>query len=299
MTGLTLRQLEVFTQVVELGSFRRCAEHIGISQVAVSEHVQALERRLGQPLFERHGGSAAKLTKQGERAYSRAKHILQETDRLFDDLASGESGVLGRRLTIGAPPFLMRYLQDAPAALAPDIELVLDHHITTPALVREGLARRDIDVGYFFALGEDGASDSTVVRTEPLAVFVSVEHPLARRGTISRSDLLATPAVHLPRNSPLRDLIDRAMSQAGLAGGHIALETDDYGLILTSVHRGLGYVCMFQAAENEVGQTSGLKRLVLEADLPNVNVREAIRPDWRTDGGLVEVVGILRRALEA
>ena len=299
MSGLTLRQLEVFTQVVELGSFRRCAEHIGVSQVSVSEHVQALERRLGQPLFERHGGSAPTLTKQGERAYSRAKHILQETDRLFDDIASGEFGALGRRLTVGAPPFLMRYLQGVPAGLAPEIELVLDHHVTTPAMVRDHLARRDIDLGYFFALDDDGAADSTIVRTEPLAVFVSAQHPLAGRGAISRSDLMATPAVHLPKNNPLRDLIDRAMSRAGLAGGQVALETDDYGLILTSVHRGVGYVCMFQAAESEVGQAGGMKRLVLETDLPAVNVREALRPDWREDEGLAGVVGTLRRALNA
>jgi DNA-binding transcriptional LysR family regulator len=38
---LTFRQLEIFVQVVECGSFRSAAEQLDIEQVSVSTHVRA------------------------------------------------------------------------------------------------------------------------------------------------------------------------------------------------------------------------------------------------------------------
>lgn len=46
MSGFTIRQLEIFARVVEHGSFRRCADQLGVSQVSISEHVRELETRL-------------------------------------------------------------------------------------------------------------------------------------------------------------------------------------------------------------------------------------------------------------
>ncbi|TGQ66252.1 MAG: LysR family transcriptional regulator [Mesorhizobium sp.] len=52
-SGLKLRQLQVFRQVLWTGSTRQAAAALGISQPAVSQHVKQLEAALGIALFER------------------------------------------------------------------------------------------------------------------------------------------------------------------------------------------------------------------------------------------------------
>ncbi|MCG7508620.1 LysR family transcriptional regulator [Mesorhizobium retamae] len=52
-SGLKLRQLQVFREVLRAGSTRRAAAVLGISQPAVSQHVKQLETTLGFALFKR------------------------------------------------------------------------------------------------------------------------------------------------------------------------------------------------------------------------------------------------------
>lgn len=61
----TLRQLEVFSALAESGSFRRCAEDLGISQASVSNQIKVLEEQLGVRLFDRKPGQRPLLTDEG------------------------------------------------------------------------------------------------------------------------------------------------------------------------------------------------------------------------------------------
>ena len=49
----TLTSMEVFTQVVDSGSFSKAARQMGLSPAAASKHVAALEQRLGIRLINR------------------------------------------------------------------------------------------------------------------------------------------------------------------------------------------------------------------------------------------------------
>jgi DNA-binding transcriptional LysR family regulator len=60
MFAFTVRQIEIFLAVCELGSFRRAADALGISEAGVSNHIRALERQLDCQLFARRRG--AKVT---------------------------------------------------------------------------------------------------------------------------------------------------------------------------------------------------------------------------------------------
>lgn len=78
----TLRQLEVFCALLETGSFRRCAEQLGISQASVSNQVKVLEEQLGITLFDRKPGRTPLLTAEGRafesdlRTFYAAAHAL-------------------------------------------------------------------------------------------------------------------------------------------------------------------------------------------------------------------------------
>jgi len=55
---MELRQLETLAAVADRGSFSAAAEALGISQPAVSQQIQTLERDIGSPLIDRSGRRA-------------------------------------------------------------------------------------------------------------------------------------------------------------------------------------------------------------------------------------------------
>jgi len=90
--------------------------------------------------------------------------------------------------------------------------------------------------------------------------------------------------------------VDRALEQAGAGGSPIALETDEYGLILSSVHRNLGFVCMFMSASQE-SPADGLFQLPLEHPLPALQVRQVMRHSANHDSLLVALREALGKSL--
>ncbi|MFE3836503.1 LysR family transcriptional regulator [Pseudogemmobacter sonorensis] len=65
-----LRDLHAFATVAEEGSFTRAAARLGVSQLALSQTVRALEERLGMRLLSRTTRSIAP-TEAGERLFRR------------------------------------------------------------------------------------------------------------------------------------------------------------------------------------------------------------------------------------
>jgi DNA-binding transcriptional LysR family regulator len=70
-----LRQLEIFRNVVELGSFSKAADAVFLSQASVSERIATLENMVGTRLLDRLGRKVAP-TKAGELLYKHAVLLL-------------------------------------------------------------------------------------------------------------------------------------------------------------------------------------------------------------------------------
>jgi DNA-binding transcriptional LysR family regulator len=301
MSGITLRQLEIFAQVVEHGSFRRCAEFIGVSQVSISEHVRELESRLGASLFDRHSGGPSTLTAEGKRAHPRVVAILADLNDLMLDVSGGRAGV-SRRMVAAMPPFLMRYLSDTIAAFKQahtQVDVKLDLRLAAVEEVVERIKAREVDVGYFFAFDGMSVPESEVVRIEPLAIFVGRQHPLAQKVHVTAADIRATPAIHLAPGNPMRRLVDRALEQAHAGGSPVYIEVDEYGLILNSAQANHGFVCMFASAAEEVTRTSELIAVPLEHPLPSLQVRKLMRHSAQHDALTRELSEALTKGLQS
>src|SRR3546814_20927155 len=78
MATITVRQLEIFSQAVKHGSFRNCARQIGVSPVAIRDHIRQLAQRHGHKLFDRISGGTSVLTPAEQRAYSTETHLLSD-----------------------------------------------------------------------------------------------------------------------------------------------------------------------------------------------------------------------------
>ncbi len=76
-----LKQIRYFQAVVRLGSFSEAAEECFISQSAISQQVQALERELGVTLLKRENRRFS-LTPAGEYFYRQSLVLTADFDRL-------------------------------------------------------------------------------------------------------------------------------------------------------------------------------------------------------------------------
>ena len=93
---LKLRQLRAVLAVEEHGSVTLAAEHLFVTQAAVSKVIAELETQIGAPLFERHGRGIAP-TEAGRHVIQTARRIAGELRSLSDEVelaTQGGSGVL-------------------------------------------------------------------------------------------------------------------------------------------------------------------------------------------------------------
>jgi hypothetical protein len=82
LVTVTLKQLEAFYWVAELGGLEQAASRLSTTQSAISKRLQELESILGVALFDRTRRKAV-ITGQGERLLVLAREILDVRDRIM------------------------------------------------------------------------------------------------------------------------------------------------------------------------------------------------------------------------
>lgn len=84
---MLLRQIKYFCTIVEEGSFTEAAEKCFISQSAISQQIQALEKELGIKLIHRENRRFS-LTHAGEYLYQHGSALLTEADNICRETRS-------------------------------------------------------------------------------------------------------------------------------------------------------------------------------------------------------------------
>src|SRR5579871_4582135 len=98
----SLNGLRAFEAAGRLGSFKRAAEELSVTQTAVSHMVRLLEKRLGYALFRRQP-NRLELTTQGQALLSGLTDSFDGIARLTEQVAAMRAGPV---LTIGVGPTL-------------------------------------------------------------------------------------------------------------------------------------------------------------------------------------------------
>jgi DNA-binding transcriptional LysR family regulator len=80
-----LHQLEALVSIVEEGTISKAAEKLLISQPALSRTIQRLEEELSISLFDRTKNKVY-INDNGHLAYQKAKELLQQADRMKEEL---------------------------------------------------------------------------------------------------------------------------------------------------------------------------------------------------------------------
>jgi len=185
MRNIPLRQVRAVIAVCEEGSFTRAAERENATQSGISQHVAAVEKKLGVKLFERTPGGVA-ATPAGLRYYKRCVEAVGALEHAADEARSLAGQVTGE-LRIGLMPTFTR------AVLAP----VLDDFVPRCPEVRLHIVE-----GYSGLLTQmvlDGELDFAVV-----PAFEGTLGLKSRLLVRDREMLISGPKRKLPPLAPLR-----------------------------------------------------------------------------------------------
>lgn len=114
---ITLRQLEVFAEVLKSGSTTRASQMLALSQSAVSAALTDLEGQLGVQLFDRVGKRLV-VNEHGRLLYPRALALLEQAIEI-EQLFREDNGAIRvyASSTIGnyiLPEVIARYRRDFP-----------------------------------------------------------------------------------------------------------------------------------------------------------------------------------------
>jgi LysR family nitrogen assimilation transcriptional regulator len=77
---MTLRQLEVFSAIVETGRFTAAARKLYLAQPSVSQQIHALEEELGDRLFVRLKNRRVELTEAGKIFKEHSDLVLRQCE---------------------------------------------------------------------------------------------------------------------------------------------------------------------------------------------------------------------------
>ena len=233
-----LTAIEAFVQVARLGSIKAAAQELSLSAPALSRRVQALERFIGKPLFERRH-QALGLNGDGERLLAGLSPAL---DSMSDAVEGMTSGTEVLRLRLGVLPLFasQRLFPRLPELRAAHPELHLD--IDTGA---HGLARLGdgLDAAIVLAREVDPALEAT--RLDRNTVYViGARTLLTGPDPITRPQQLATLTALLHREMP--DTFNSWKIAAGVPDIEpLAIDYLDSGaLMLEAAAQGLGVAFM-------------------------------------------------------
>lgn len=192
-----LRRIRSFLAVAESGSFSRAADHLHLTQQAVSLHVKRLERDLGVALLVRTTRSVT-LTDVGREFAIKAQLLVREFDRLWSSTraaATTPRGTVRIGMSAAAAHEALPELIEAVAHSLPTVELTISE--MNPIDVFEGLRAGNLDVGMTLEPPEPHGLRALTVRSGRLAPLVA-RHLATASGPALGIDALRSMTLVLP-----------------------------------------------------------------------------------------------------
>lgn len=239
---LNLDSLKVFLAVAEHGSFSEAGRQIHISQPAVSQIIQSLERQLEVPLFIRQG-RIAQLTEAGQLLLPMARELLNSSQRVEKTMLSLKGEVIGE-MTIGCstasgkyllPGLIARFRREFPRVrlnvLVTSRDSVMNKLLngeTAFGVTSKQIGHPDLEYLDFF--------------TDTVILIAPAGHPWARNRKIYPDDLLEEPMILREDMAGTREVLMEGLRQHDITPDmlNVAMVLGNAEAIEMAVEEGLG-----------------------------------------------------------
>lgn len=192
---INLAELKVFIVAAEEGNFSRAAERLQLSQSAVSQNIQSIEKTYGVSLFVRRGRTV-ELSEAGQSILPLARELLNAS-RLLEDSLHNINNMVGGELLIGCSTSAGRYLmpsllsqfQRMYPAITPRVRVMSREHIT------QRLLNESIPMGVASSYIDYREIECVPLFEDRIILIVPISHPWAQYGKAMPADLLDQPII--------------------------------------------------------------------------------------------------------
>ncbi len=208
--------LREFVILVQTGNFQEAADHLYISQSALSKHIQKMEKDLGATLFIRTTRKV-ELSNYGRILYPYASKIVQlendYTSALIENMEAEK-----QQLSIGSIPTLAHYgITDLLVKFRQDNPSIKLNVIQTGTKEQRELLRTGkIELAFIRELEQrKGEFASTAYAKDFLVAVLPVSHPLADHELIDLRDLAEEEFILLKEGTMVHEMAVSACEQCG------------------------------------------------------------------------------------
>ena len=241
----TLKQLQIFTAVVDATSMKGAALQLGLSQPAVSMAIADLEKNFRCQLFERWGKKIV-LNNRGKELLPMARRMLaeaQEVCGLFDP------DYVGGALWLGASSTLATYM--IPTILPgfvsknPDVKVKITS--SNKKRVIDQLEQFSLDIGLVAGTCDNPDIEKHHLFKDEMTIFCAPHHPLTRKTNITPFDLKEAQWILREPGSWTRELLVSKLDKK-LAGISVMMELNNSEAIKRVVQQGKTISCLSRLA---------------------------------------------------
>ena len=298
---MTLHQLKIFQVVSHHRNFTKASKQLRISQPSVFKQVRSLEESYKTKLY-RKTGRGIELTEKGQLFQREVEEILRRVDSLETNFGPPTPSPAAGRLMIGAS-------HGPSASLIPSL---LASFKKTHPLVQITLRTRD-SLGIERLLAESEGIEVAVVtnlsqmeisgrlhvepcRAEEIVFFVSTNHPLGRRKTLTLAELAQLPLIVKQRSQSKTQQLLKQIEQQGFEL-NVFMECESAEAVKLAVMKCLGVGVLYRDhLKNEVRR--GDLKILSIIDLKRIEIESFVvyKKDQALSANAQEFLGLLHKS---
>ena len=237
-----LSNMRVFMVAAEELNFSRAAKRLHMSQSAVSQNIQAIERAYGMELFIR-GGRSVELSEAGQSILPMVREVLLAA-RLLEDGLQDIHNQIGGELLIGCStsagryllPILLSEFRNEYPAVHPHVKV-----LSRDAVI-DKLTNRVIPIGVASKLIEHREIESVPLFEDRIILVVPHNHPWSEYGQALPSDLTDQPLIKCEELSGTCETVLEGLKHYKITVDNlnIVMELGSLEAIELAVERGVG-----------------------------------------------------------
>jgi len=250
-----LPYLDTFVRVADCNSFTVAAGQLGLTQAAVSQRIQALEKALDTSLFHRRKGRI-EISASGESLYKFAQKILQlHRDAIANITGQRSTSAVELMLSCSSIPgqhILPELLTSFRQAHA---DVRVRASITDSQSVLEEMEKGKTHLGIVGMRADSPNLQFESLTKDELVVLVPTNHCLAARKSVDVKEILKHPFVVREPGSGSRRCLEEALQRLHyeMADLNVALELGNNEAIKQAVLQGVGITVLSgRSAEREL-----------------------------------------------
>ena len=245
----TITQLEYLLAVQKTKHFGKAADLCNVSQPSLSAQIQKVEDELEIVIFDR-SKKPILVTELGEKILEVAKSVIHEHAKL--ESIKAHSGEVAGKFHLGVIPTLSPYViplfVHSFTEEFPEVELQITEMKTEDII--QSLNEDGIDGGLLVTPLKEPSLIERPIFQEPFWAFLSEDHPLVKRKTLSEKDLSGDDLWILDEGHCFRDQVLHfcRLQKKRLKHGNVNFSSGSLETLIQLVRKSSGYTLLPELA---------------------------------------------------